>query len=242
MKSESTIVITGAARGQGAAHAALLGRPGVRVILTDVLNEDGEQTAALLQASGTDAHYRPLDVSDENAWNAFADELRDTDAPLAGLVNNAGILRYSSIEETSLDTWKLQERVNVHGTFLGIQALAPIMRDNGSGAIVNISSTAALAGTAGYAAYSATKAAILALTRVAAVEFAPAVRVNAICPGGVATSMNDDEPPGGSSSGTPLGRRADPSEISPLIEYLITPKSSFVTGASFTIDGGLTAT
>ena len=241
MKSESTIVITGAARGQGAAHAALLGRPGVRVILTDVLHEDGEQTAALLQASGTDAHYRPLDVTSEAEWQNLADELRESDAPLNGLVNNAGILRYTSIEETPLDLWKLHERVNVHGTFLGIQALAPIMRDNGAGSIVNVASTAALVGTAGYAAYSASKAAVLALTRVAAMEFAPTVRVNAICPGGVATPMNDHEPQGGSSSGTPLGRRADPSEISPLIEYLITNKSSFVTGASMTIDGGLTA-
>src|SRR5690606_6998290 len=113
--------------------------------------------------------------------------------------------------------------------------------DNGGGSIVNVSSTAALVGTPGYAAYSASKAAILALTRVAALEYAPTVRVNAICPGGVATPMNDDEPQGGSSSGTPLGRRADPAEISPLIEYLITPKSSFVTGSTLTIDGGLTA-
>lgn len=241
MKSASTIVVTGAARGQGAAHAALLGRPGVRVILTDVLHEDGEQTAALLQASGTDAHYRPLDVTNEHEWRALADELRDSDAPLAGLVNNAGILRYASIEETGLDLWKLHERVNVHGTFLGIQALAPIMRENGAGSIVNISSTAALIGTPGYAAYSASKAAVLALTRVAAMEYAPDVRINAICPGGVSTPMNDHEPVGGSSNGTPLGRRADPSEISPLIEYLITTKSSFVTGATVNIDGGLTA-
>ena len=239
--SERAIVITGAARGQGAAHAALLGRPGVRVVLTDVLDDEGERTAAVLRTSGADAHYRPLDVSDPASWAALAEELRSGDVPLTGLVNNAGVLRHASIAETSLDAWRLHERVNVEGAFLGIQALAPIMAANGSGSIVNVSSTAALVGAAGYAAYSASKAAILGLTRVAAVEYAPQVRINAICPGGVATAMNQYEPTGGSSSGAPLGRRAQVEEISPLLDYLLSSKSSYVTGSALVIDGGLTA-
>ncbi|KAB1657820.1 SDR family oxidoreductase [Pseudoclavibacter chungangensis] len=241
MRPETSIVITGAARGQGAAHAAELARPGVRIIMTDVLDDDGERAAAVLRAAGGDVVYRHLDVSDPAGWAALADELRHGDAPVSGLVNNAGILRHASIADTPLSVLELHERVNVHGPFLGMQALGPLMAGAGRGSIVNVASTAALVGSAGYLAYSASKAAVIGMTRVAAVEFAPVVRVNAICPGGVATPMNDDEPEGGSSTGTPLGRRASVEEISPLIAFLLSERSSFVTGSILTIDGGLTA-
>ncbi|WFP16627.1 SDR family NAD(P)-dependent oxidoreductase [Citricoccus muralis] len=239
--SESTVVVTGAARGQGAAHAARLGRPGVRVILTDVLDDEGERTTEVLRSSGVDAHYRSLDVSVPEQWSALAEEIRRDQPRLTGLVNNAGILRYGSIETTDLATWSLHERINVHGTFLGVQTMAPLMRNGGGGSIVNVASTAALIGSKGYAAYSASKAAIVALTKVAAHEFSPTVRINAISPGGVSSQMNNDEPEGGSSSSAPLGRRASVEEISPLIDYLLSDQASFVTGSNVVIDGGLTA-
>ncbi|MEO2135223.1 SDR family oxidoreductase [Microbacterium sp.] len=235
----STVVITGAARGQGAAHAAALADAGYALVLADRMDDAGQRVAAGLRERGADARYYSLDVGDEGGWSALAAQLEDEAHPVVGLVNNAGILRYGSIADTDSATWLLHDRVNALGAFLGIRALAPLMREGGS--IVNVSSTAALVGSAGYAAYSASKAAVIALTRVAAIEYAPHVRVNAICPGGVDTPMNDDEPAGGSSAGAPLGRRARPEEISPLVRYLVSDASSFVTGSVLTIDGGLTA-
>ena len=240
MTSTDVVVVTGAARGQGAAHAARLAHVGTRVILTDVADEVGERTAAVLRASGADAAYRHLDVADETSWAELAEELRVAGIPVRALVNNAGILRHSVLADTSVADWDLQQQVNARGAFLGIRALAPLIAARG-GAIVNVASTAALVGSPGYAAYAASKAAVIALTRVAAVELAPHVRVNVICPGGVSTAMNDDEPAGGTSSTAPLGRRAHAEEISPLIDYLTSTDSSFVTGSVFTIDGGLTA-
>ncbi|MDQ1084802.1 MULTISPECIES: SDR family NAD(P)-dependent oxidoreductase [Microbacterium] len=233
------VVLTGAARGQGAAHAELLVGRGYAVLVADVRDEEGEATARGLRAVGADATYRHLDVTSEADWSALAADIRTSGASLRGLVNNAGILRHHVIAETSVDEWEQQFAVNARSAFLGIRALAPLMADGGS--IVNVSSTAALVGATGYAAYSASKAALLGLTRAAAVELAPRVRVNAICPGGVATAMNDDEPAGGSSSAAPLGRRARVDEISPLVAYLISDDAAFMTGSALTIDGGLTA-
>lgn len=236
-----TALVTGGARGQGAAHARALACAGAHVVIADILDSEGQDTTQQLKDEGLDVSYEHLDVTSEAEWKAIIDRIDQNRGKLDVLVNNAGIIRVSPIAETSLSTWNLLHNVNVNSTFLGIRAAASSLARDGGGNIINIASTAAHRGAQGYAAYSASKAAILALTKVAAVELASSgVRVNSISPGGVNTPMNDDEPAGGTSSGAPLGRRAEPDEISPLVVYLAGDGASYVTGADLLIDGGLT--
>jgi 3alpha(or 20beta)-hydroxysteroid dehydrogenase len=239
--SEQVALVTGGARGQGAAHAEALASAGVRVIIADVRDEDGAGTAEALTRKELPVRYTHLDVTDERAWPAVIADIEAREGGLDVLVNNAGIMRVASLSELRIEDWELVQRVNATSVVLGIQAAAPAMTRRGGGSIINVASTAAHRGAEGYAAYAASKAAVLAVTRAAALELAPhGIRVNAISPGGVETPMNDDEPPGGTSAGAPLGRRARPEEISPLVVYLASKASSFVTGADFLIDGGVT--
>ena len=238
---DQVALVTGGARGQGAAHAEALAVAGVRVIIADVLDEDGAGTAEALIDEGLSVRYAHLDVTDELAWPALVSDIEAREGGLDILVNNAGIMRVASLSDLSIGEWDLVQRVNATSVVLGIKAAAPAMIRRGGGSIINVASTAAHRGAEGYAAYAASKAAVLAVTRAAALELAPhGIRVNAISPGGVDTPMNDDEPPGGTSAAAPLGRRARPEEISPLVVYLASNASSYVTGADFLIDGGVT--
>ena len=239
--SDQVALVTGGARGQGAAHAEALAVTGVRVIIADVRDEDGAATAESLKRKELPVRYAHLDVTDEQAWPALVSDIEAREGGLDILVNNAGIMRVAPLSDLSIGEWDLVQRVNATSVVLGIQAVTPAMMRRGGGSIINVASTAAHRGAEGYAAYAASKAAVLAVTRAAALELAPhGIRVNAISPGGVETPMNDDEPPGGTSAGAPLGRRARPEEISPLVVYLASKASSFVTGADFLIDGGVT--
>ena len=239
--SEGVAVITGGARGQGAAHAEALATAGFRVVIADVRDEDGERTAAGLAGRGLSVRYAHLDVTDEAEWAALVADVEAREGGLDVLVNNAGIIRVAPLRDLDMADWDLIQRVNATSVVLGVRAASPAMIRRGGGSIVNVASTAAHRGAEGYAAYAASKAAVLAITRAAALELAPhGIRVNAISPGGVDTPMNDDEPPGGTSAGAPLGRRAQPEEISPLVVYLATDASSYVTGSDVLIDGGVT--
>jgi 3alpha(or 20beta)-hydroxysteroid dehydrogenase len=234
-------LVTGGARGQGAAHANALARAGIRVIIADVRDEDGARTASDLTRKGFPARYVHLDVTDESAWNTVVAQIEDQEGRLDILVNNAGIMRVTRLADLHLTEWDLLQQVNATSVLLGIKAAAVAMARRGGGSIINIASTAAHRGAEGYGAYSASKAAVLALTRAAALELAPqGIRVNSISPGGVDTPMNDDEPAGGTSAGAPLRRRARADEISPLVVFLASDDAAYVTGSDYVIDGGLT--
>jgi NAD(P)-dependent dehydrogenase (short-subunit alcohol dehydrogenase family) len=234
-------VITGGARGQGASHAERLAREGAIVISGDVLDEQGEAAAAALRADGLDVTYRRLDVSSAGDWRA-AVTAAVARGPLRILVNNAGIIHVTPIVDETLDAWNRLFAVNVTGSLFGMQAAIPAMQAAGGGSIINVASVFGITGSEGYAAYTASKAAVIAMTKTAALEHAgDGIRVNAICPGGVVTPMTENEPEGGVVPLTPFGRRAHVSEISGAVAYLASDDASFVTGTELVIDGGYLA-
>jgi 3alpha(or 20beta)-hydroxysteroid dehydrogenase len=231
-------IISGGARGQGASHAERLAREGATVLTGDVLDDAGEATAARLRADGLDVTYRHLDVTDPADWTAAVAACARLDV----LVNNAGIIHVNPLLEETLDAWNGLLAVNATGVLLGMQAAIPAMRAGGGGSIINVASIFGVTGAEGYIAYTASKAAIIAMTKTAALEHAAdGIRVNAICPGGVSTPMNENEPEGGVVPLTPLGRRAHVSEISGAVAYLAGDDASFVTGTELAVDGGYLA-
>lgn len=235
-------LITGGSRGQGAAHALRLSTDGYTVYIGDVRDDVGEAEAARLREKGLDVTYLHLDVSEEDSWGAAMSTLDRNHGRLDVLINNAGIIHVTPIADEDAAAWKRLVDVNLTGAFFGIRAAIPLMEAAGGGSIINISSIFGPAGALGYAAYAASKAGLLGLTRTAALELAPKkIRVNAVCPGGVSSAMNADEPDGGVVPETPLGRRAHVSEIAGVIAFLAGDDASFVTGTEFFVDGGFMA-
>lgn len=228
------VVITGAARGQGAAEAKLLAQRGARVIATDI-----HETADLGVPEGAagSIEYRQLDVSSESDWAALADSLAGQ--RVKGLVNNAGITYRARLGHTELADWNRMLSVNVTGAMLGIQALMPLMAEGSS--IVNVGSLAALNGHY-TVAYTTSKWAMRGLTHVAATELGPrGIRVNIVHPGFIATEMTANAPAAMVTSQlaiTPLERVGQPAEMAEVIAFLISDASSYITGAEIPVDGG----
>lgn len=234
-------IITGAARGQGEAAARLFVAEGARVVLGDLLDDDGRRVARDL---GEAAVYTRLDVSKEADWSQAVTLAEQRFGMLNVLLNNAGILRFGTIEEMSLDDYMSVITVNQVGTFLGMRAAIPALKAAGGGSIVNISSIAGIRGMIGLVGYVASKSAICGMTRVAAMELGHSkIRVNCILPGGINTVMG--APPGSNSVSSfahlPIPRIGEPDEVARLSVFLASEESSYCTGADFVIDGGYSA-
>jgi 3alpha(or 20beta)-hydroxysteroid dehydrogenase len=236
-------LITGAARGQGEAEARAFVAEGASVVIGDILDAPGEAVAAEL---GAQAAYAHLDVTDEGDWTAAVRATRDRFGALDVLLNNAGVLRFGAIRDTSLDDYMRIINVNQVGVFLGMRAVIPVMSEQHRGSIINVSSTEGMAGLAGLVAYSSAKWAVRGLSKVGAMELGvEGIRVNTIVPGGVETplvkSAGIDMDISDWFKQLPLGRIGRPDEIAQLAVFLASDESSYCTGAEFVADGGLTA-
>ncbi len=242
-----TALISGGARGMGAVEARLFAREGAKVVIGDVLAEEGEATARRIRADGGDAYFTRLDVTVEEDWRRVVEEAEARWGGPDILVNNAGIYRIAPLEETSLETWELIMQVNVRGVFLGTKAVLPGMRKRGGGSIVNISSTAGLTGSPNSSAYQASKGAVRIFTKSTATEYAKeGIRANSVHPGVIDTDMitdllRDPESRRQRLAAVPLGRVGSAEEVAYGVLYLASDESSYVTGAELVIDGGKTA-
>ena len=241
--SGKVALISGGARGQGAAEARLFAREGAKVVLADLLDAEGEKVAKEI---GKDAIYLRLDVTREDDWAGAIEKTVSTFGKLTTLVNNAGILRMEGLEATTLEIWNQVIAVNQTGVFLGMKAAVPAIKKAGGGSIVNISSIAGLIGVGAATAYQATKGAVRILTKTVAVQYAKdGIRVNSIHPGVITTKMVtehiDPESRALFSQATPLGREGSVEEMAQGALFLASDESSYMTGAELVLDGGYTA-
>ena len=248
MRLENKVaLISGGARGMGAVEAKMFVQEGAKVVIGDVLDEDGKQTEAEINEAGGECVFVHLDVTDETAWQDAVAAAVDRFGKLDILVNNAGIARINNVEDTTSDEWDLVMDINAKGVFLGTKAAIPEIRKAGGGSIVNISSIAGLTGGR-TSSYAASKGAVRLLTKSSAIQYAgEGIRCNSVHPGVIETPMttpimlNTQESRDLNVSRHPLGRVGQPEDIAYGVLFLASDESSFMTGSELVIDGGLTA-
>jgi 3alpha(or 20beta)-hydroxysteroid dehydrogenase len=240
-----TVVVTGAARGQGAAEADILVREGARVIGADILDDEGRALAERLTAAGPGTmEYWRLDVSSEDQWAGLAAYLGTDGGAVHGLVNNAGVPYRARLLDMDLAGWDRVMAINLTGAMLGMRTLAPLMPADDGAAIVNIGSIAGL--TAHHAlAYTVSKWGLRGLSKVAALELAPrGIRVNAVHPGPIDTPISVGADPvflTATVEQTLLGREGRSEEVAELVVFLLSARASYITGAEIPVDGGHTS-
>lgn len=234
---EKVALISGGARGMGAAHARMLVAEGAKVVIGDILDDEGK---ALADDLGDAARYVHLDVTDPEQWKAAASTAVDEFGKLNVLVNNAGTVALGPLRTHDLKKWQQVLDVNLTGTFLGMQAVIDPMTEAGGGSIINISSIEGLRGAPWVHGYVASKWAVRGLTKSAALELAAQkIRVNSIHPGFIRTPMTKHLPD--DMVMAPMGRPGTPEEVATFVLFLASDESSFATGAEFVMDGGLVA-
>ena len=234
MRLENKVaLISGGARGMGAVEAKLFAQEGAKVVIGDMLAEEGRKVEAELNEAGGECVFVPLDVADEKAWESAVNEAVSRYGKLDILVNNAGIYRASNVEDTTTDEWEQIMDVNAKGVFLGLRSVIPAMRNAGGGSIINISSVAGLVGNRRTTAYNASKGAVRLLTKSTAIQYASeGIRCNSVHPGTIETPMTegflaDEEQRTDRMNRTPLGRLGRPEDVAYGALYLASDESSF---------------
>lgn len=234
---DKVALISGGARGMGAAHARMLVAEGAKVVIGDILDDEGK---ALGDELGDAARYVHLDVTDPEQWKDAVATAVDEFGKLNVLVNNAGTVALGPLKTHDLKKWQQVLDVNLTGTFLGMQAVIDPMEAAGGGSIINISSIEGLRGAPWVHGYVASKWGVRGLTKSAALELAPQkIRVNSIHPGFIRTPMTKHLPD--DMVMAPMGRPGTPDEVATFVLFLASDESSFATGAEFVMDGGLVA-
>ena len=234
-------VVTGGGSGIGRATVSRLAREGAKVVIADIDEDGSNETVRIARDCGAEATSVPTDVGSEQDVRALIDYVSDRYGALHVLVNNAGTWMSgsdASVTDLASDVWARNLSTNLTSVYLMCKHSIPLMRKSQRGAIVNVASVAALAGWKNMDAYTASKGGVVSLTRSMAVEYAPAVRINVVCPGSVRTALTSVAQDAHGYPSTPMGRVGQPEELASAIVYLASDDAAYVTGEVHVVDGG----